>query len=90
MGLAAGRYPLVVRSIANQVASASTTVTVSEYAPAVLMAGEGQAAIFHQDGTYVTFQNPANRDETLMIFATGLGPTHGSTVVSGQASPAVR
>jgi uncharacterized protein (TIGR03437 family) len=87
VGLAAGKYPLVVRSIGNKVASSSTTVTVSTYAPAVMMGTGGQAAILHSDGSFVTSQNPANRDEELTIFATGLGPTHGSTVVSGQASP---
>lgn len=86
VGLAAGKYPLVIHSITNQIASASTTVNVAAYAPAVLMVGT-QAAIFHLNGTFVTSRNPANRDETLMIFATGLGPTHGSTVASGQASP---
>lgn len=87
VGLAAGRYPLVVHSIANKIVSSSLTETVSGYAPAVLMGSGGQAAIFHSDGSYVTNDNPASRDETLMIFATGLGPTHGSTVVSGQDSP---
>jgi uncharacterized protein (TIGR03437 family) len=85
--LAAGKYPLVIRSIANGIASASSTMTVSKYAPAVLMGDGGQAAILHADGSFVTKDNPANRDETLLIFATGLGPTHGGTVTSGQASP---
>ncbi len=87
VSLAAGRYPLVIRSIANQIASASTTVAVSQYAPAVLMGGAGQAAILHLDGSYVTKQNPAVRDETLMIFATGLGPTTGGKAATGQAAP---
>jgi uncharacterized protein (TIGR03437 family) len=87
VGLAAGKYPLVVRSISNQVASFSSTVTVSTYAPAVMMGSGGQAAIVHGDGSFVTNNNPANRDEVLTIYATGLGPTHGATVVSGQPSP---
>ena len=33
--LAAGKYPLVVRSITNNTASFSQTVTVSKYSPAV-------------------------------------------------------
>jgi uncharacterized protein (TIGR03437 family) len=88
VGMAAGRYPLIVRSISNQIASSSSTVTVSTYAPAVMMGAGGQPAILHSDGSFVTSQNPANRDEVLTIYATGLGPTHGSAVVSGQASPA--
>ena len=87
VGMAAGRYPLIVRSISNNVTSLSSAVTVSTYAPAVLMGEGGQAAIFHSDGSYVTSDNPANRDETLIVFATGLGPTHGATILSGQPAP---
>jgi uncharacterized protein (TIGR03437 family) len=85
--LAAGRYPLVLRSIANQAESASTTVTVSKYAPAVLMAGT-QASIVHTDGTYVNKDNPGRRDQKLFIYATGLGVTHGATVTTGTSVPA--
>jgi uncharacterized protein (TIGR03437 family) len=88
VGLAAGRYPLVIRSIANNVASASSTLTVSKYAPAVLIGGGGQPAIFHADGSFVTKDNPANRDEELLIYATGLGAPLSGTVVTGQPSPA--
>ncbi len=87
VGLAAGRYPLVVRSIANQSASTVTNVTVSKYAPAVMMIGT-TPAIFHLDGGLVSADNPANRDEPLVIYATGLGPTHGGQVITGQPSPA--
>jgi uncharacterized protein (TIGR03437 family) len=86
VSLAAGKYPLVVRSIANEAASASTSVTVSKYAPAVLMAGT-QASIVHADGTYVTKDNPGNRDEQLTIYATGLGVTTGAAVATGAAVP---
>jgi len=85
--LAAGRYPLVLRSIANQAESASSTITVSQYAPAVLMNGT-QASIVHHDGTYVTKDNPAVRDEKLFIYATGLGATKGATIVTGAPAPA--
>ena len=71
--LAAGKYPLVLRSIANQAESASTTVTVAKYAPAVLMAAT-QPSITHADGTYVDGAHPAVRDEKLFIYATGLAP----------------
>jgi uncharacterized protein (TIGR03437 family) len=85
--LAAGRYPLVIHSIANTIASTSSTLTVAKYAPAVLIGDGGQAAVLHSDGSFVTKDNPADRDQRLMIFATGLGPTHGGTVVSGKDSP---
>jgi uncharacterized protein (TIGR03437 family) len=85
--LAAGRYPMVLRSITNQVESASTTITVSKYAPAVLMAGT-QASIVHPDGTYVTSDNPGTRDHQVYIYATGLGPTTGAPITTGAAVPA--
>jgi uncharacterized protein (TIGR03437 family) len=86
--LAPGRYPLVVRSIDNQSVSGTTTVTVAKYAPAVLVDNNGQAAIMHQDGTFANQSHPAKRDETLLIYATGLGVTHGGPVTSGAAAPA--
>ena len=86
--LAAGKYPLVIRSIANEAISATTTVTVSKYAPAILVDGDGNAAIFHADGTYVDQNHPGKRDETLTIYATGLGVTHGGAVTTGAAAPA--
>ena len=85
--LAAGRYPLVVRSIANQAASSSATITVSKYAPAVFIDSQGPA-IFHKDGTRVDQAHPASRDEPLTIYATGLGTTTGGKVTAGNPSPA--
>jgi uncharacterized protein (TIGR03437 family) len=84
--LAAGRYPLVVRSVANHEASSSATVTVSKYAPAVFVDADGPA-IFHQDGTPVDQYNPGQRDEELTIYATGLGPTTGGNVTAGVPAP---
>jgi uncharacterized protein (TIGR03437 family) len=85
-GLAAGSYPLVVRSIANQVASTSTTVAVAKYSPAIFVDANGPA-IFHKDGTRVDQNHPATRDEPLTIYATGLGPTTGGRVIAGAYSP---
>ncbi len=79
-GFATGSFPLVVRSIANQAASASQTVTVSKYAPAVMMAASGQPALYHMGGTPVNADHPATRDEKLILYVTGLGPTTGGTV----------
>jgi uncharacterized protein (TIGR03437 family) len=84
--LASGRYSLEVRSIANQMASSATNVTVAKYAPAIFVDAQGPA-IFHQNGTRVNQSNPANRDEPLTIYATGLGTTIGGAVVAGQPSP---
>jgi uncharacterized protein (TIGR03437 family) len=84
--LAAGRYPLIVRSIANQAASGSVTVTVARYAPAIFVDSQG-AAIYHKDGRRVSKANPAKRDEPLTIYATGLGTTTGGRVTAGQPAP---
>jgi len=87
-GLAAGKYPLVVRSVANQAASTSTLmVTVAKYAPKVLMTSDGHAAIYHSDGRLVTTDNPTTRDQRLIVYAAGLGPTNGGTVNAGTPSP---
>ncbi|MGD0773317.1 MAG: hypothetical protein ABSC05_10900 [Candidatus Solibacter sp.] len=85
--LAAGRYPLVVRSITGQAASSSINVTVSKYAPAVFVDGQG-AALFHADGTRVNKDNPGTRDEELTLYATGMGVTTGGKVTVGVPSPA--
>jgi uncharacterized protein (TIGR03437 family) len=86
-GTAAGSFPLVVRSIANQAASASQQVSVSKYAPAVLVDPTGQILLFHADGSYVSKNNPANRDEPLVMYAVGLGATTGGAVAAGMPSP---
>ena len=86
-GTAAGSFPLVVRSIANQAASASQQAAVSKYAPAVLVDPTGQILLFHADGSYVNKSNPANRDEPLVMYAVGLGATTGGAVTAGNPSP---
>ena len=85
--LAAGNYPLVIRSVANQTASASVNVAVSKYAPAVFVDSQGPA-IFHHDGKRVNKDNPAVRDEQLTLYATGLGTTTGGRATTAQVSPA--
>jgi uncharacterized protein (TIGR03437 family) len=87
--LAPGKYPLVIRSIDNSAISATTTVTVSKYAPAVLVSSDGQAAIMHKNGDLVNQSKPAQRDETLTIYAVGLGMTHGGAVTTGNPSPTI-
>jgi len=85
---AAGSFPLVVRSIANQTESASQPVAIYKYAPAVLVDSAGQILLFHADGSYVNKNNPANRDEPLVMYAVGLGATTGGSVSAGMPSPA--
>ena len=85
--LAAGTYPLIVRSIAKHAASSSQQLTVSKYAPAVLVDSTGQVALVHADGSYVNKDNPASRDEPLTMYALGLGPTTGGMVTTGNPSP---
>jgi uncharacterized protein (TIGR03437 family) len=83
----AGRFPLVVRNIAGQAASAAVNVTVAKYAPAIFMDAQGPA-IFHADGSRVTVDHPGRRDEKLTIYATGMGATTGGRVTTGSPSPA--
>ena len=88
VNLAAGRYPLIIRNTDTLTISATTTVTVSKYAPAVLVDTDGQAAILHMDGSHVDQKKPGKRDETLLIYATGMGVTKGAAVTTGNAVPA--
>jgi uncharacterized protein (TIGR03437 family) len=86
--LAAGSYPLIVRSIPRQAASVSQQLTISRYSPAVLMyPPTGQVYLFHEDGDLVTKDRPAKRDEHLTLYAVGLGATTGGRVTTGEGSP---
>jgi len=85
--LAAGRYQVVVRSISRKAASGTANITVAKYAPAVLVDVDGPA-IFHKDGRRVSKDHPAKRDEPLVLYAAGLGPTKGGKVSAGTPSPA--
>jgi uncharacterized protein (TIGR03437 family) len=84
----AAKHSLVVHSIDQKAATGSQSITVSKYAPAVLVDPQtGQAAIYHQDGSPVTTSNPTTRDQSLVIYASGLGVTTGGTVTVGMPSP---
>jgi uncharacterized protein (TIGR03437 family) len=86
--MAAGRYPLVVRSISKKAASPSQTITIAKYAPAIFTNPSSHMAyVFHADGRPVTMDNKAERDEPLVMYAIGLGATHGGTVAAGKPSP---
>src|SRR5262249_21727150 len=83
----AGTYPLYVRNIDRQAASLAATVKITKAAPAVFTDGNGHAAVYHADGSIVTKDHPASRDEKLTLFATGLGLTKGGKVTSGTPAP---
>jgi uncharacterized protein (TIGR03437 family) len=84
---ATGSSPLIVRSPARQTASVAQNITISKYAPAVLVDPSGQTALFHADGRYVTHDHPADRDEPLSLYAIGLGNPTSGRVTAGTPSP---
>jgi uncharacterized protein (TIGR03437 family) len=85
---ATGTTPLIVRSVTRQTASAAQNIAVSKYAPAVIVSVDGQVALFHANGKYVTKDDGANRDEPLTMYAVGLGNPTSGRVNSGTPSPA--
>ncbi len=86
--LAAGRYPLVVRSIERKAAANPVQVTVSRYTPAALADPTTQRALlFRANGEPVTQQRPARRDEPLVLYAVGLGIPARTTLAAGAAAP---
>jgi len=86
---APGTYPLIVRSLDRKTASVQTNVRVTKYAPAVFVDTQTfLPAIVHPDGSPVSKEDPARRDRTLTLYATGLGPPKGSTIGTGTPSPA--
>lgn len=55
----------------------TVNVPVQQYSPAIFEApmsdGRRRAVLTHDDGSFVTLENPARRGETIHMFATGLG-----------------
>lgn len=87
--LAAGRYPLVVRAVDKKTSTqVPSTVTLSKYAPAVIVDPQTkQASIYFADSNRpVTTREPATRDKRLIIYAVGLGPTK-PAVPAGAITP---
>lgn len=73
---ATGRFPIVVRSMSRGVASTQATAAIIKTAPTVFAdATTKRAFIFHPDGRPVTPDNPAKRDQPIIMYAAGLGPT---------------
>jgi len=83
-----GTRTLIVRSVDRRVASARFSINIQKYAPAVFInSATGQAAVYRTNGAPVSKSAPARRDEELVMYALGLGVTHGATVTAGNASP---
>jgi uncharacterized protein (TIGR03437 family) len=84
-----GNFQLVVRSLDKKVSTVAQTVAIARYAPAVFVSETGQAQITHADGSMVTKDRPAKRDERLFLYAAGLGLPAGTTrLTSGTPTPA--
>ena len=67
--------------------SAAVNVPLTTAQPGVFVIDDANGgAIEHADGSVVTPASAAARGETVLVFATGLGPTS-PTIVSGQAAP---
>ena len=76
--LAVGRVTLTVRSTRLGLSSNGAPVSLTAMGPAVFSVpvdGVPRAALLHaEDAALVTPDYPAQRDETLLLYATGLGP----------------
>ena len=83
--LAAGTYPLVVHSIANQAASASQNITVSKVAPAVFVDGSGNALLYHADGTPGDEEHPGDARRAADDVCHRVGRDHGRSCDYGDA-----
>ena len=88
-GLATGNQQLTIHAIDKHTSTAAQAVTISKYAPAVMLDSKGSVRLYKVDGDQqVTQNNPARRDEKLLMYAVGLGVPKGSPVVSGVPVPA--
>jgi uncharacterized protein (TIGR03437 family) len=83
-----GEYNLTVRS--DGMADVSSTFIVVRNAPGLFsnqVDGMAYAAALHEDGSPVTAQSPAKRNETVTLLGTGFGP-YNRPVIDGFATPA--
>jgi uncharacterized protein (TIGR03437 family) len=84
----AGTHTLMIRAPERSTTSVSYPITVSKYAPAVFInESTGMGAIYRADGSAVSKDNKAKRDETLTIYAVGLGATTGAAISAGVPTP---
>jgi uncharacterized protein (TIGR03437 family) len=68
-------------AVASSAGAAQAPINIADAAPAVFTGG-----VQHANGTLVSASAPAVPGETLVIYATGLGPVNGP-LTSGQAAP---
>lgn len=91
--LGTGRFTLTVRSTRLGLASAGRPIQVAATGPGVFsitVNGQQRAALLHsEDGALVIPDYPARRDETLLLYATGLGPVSPAVAggVPGSSNP---
>lgn len=88
--LRAGSYVVVVRSPQNALGSNGVPVVIAASAPGIFAKTDtSEAALFHAaDMRPVTADNPASRDERLVLFATGLPAATGVNLQPGAPAPA--
>jgi uncharacterized protein (TIGR03437 family) len=77
-----GTFSMIVNGAPSNVQSAG----VLTYSPDVFMVSAAQAAITHADGSLVSNASPAAVNETVVVYATGLGPVSGPMVTGNPAS----
>jgi uncharacterized protein (TIGR03437 family) len=77
-----GTFSMIVNGMPSNVQSAG----VITYSPDVFVVSPTQAAITHADGTLVSSASPAAANETVVVYATGLGPVSGAMVTGAPAS----
>jgi uncharacterized protein (TIGR03437 family) len=77
-----GSFNMIVNGTPSNVLSAG----VVTYSPDVFTISAAQAAITHADGTLVSAASPAAVNETVVVYATGLGPVSGAMVTGSPAS----
>jgi uncharacterized protein (TIGR03437 family) len=77
-----GSFSMIVNGVPSNVQS----VGVITYSPDVFMVSPAQAAITHADGSLVSNASPATANETVVVYATGLGPVSGPMVTGQPAS----
>jgi uncharacterized protein (TIGR03437 family) len=77
-----GTFSMIVNGTPSNVQS----VGVYTYSPDVFMISPAQGAITHADGSLVSNASPATVNETVVVYATGLGPVSGPMVTGAPAS----
>lgn len=70
-----GRGPRAVVVTNSNGAGAPATLGVGDYAPAIFATASGAAIVKAKDGSLVSASNPASAGDSLIVYATGLGPT---------------